>query len=78
MVVGILVGWLVGLRENFVELGKENFFRSYNLKIKNFINVFCFQFVKICNNMLLVISMIGIVEVMNFGIRFVEKNIFIY
>lgn len=25
--------------------------------------------VKICNNMLLVISMIGIVEVMNFGIR---------
>jgi hypothetical protein len=42
MVVGTLVGWLAGLRENPVESGKENFFRSYNLKIKNLTNALCF------------------------------------
>lgn len=78
MVVGTLVGWLAGLRENPVESGKENFFRSYNLKIKNLTNALCFQSAKICNNMLLAISMIGTAEAMNLGIRFVEKNIFIY
>lgn len=31
----------------------------------------CFQAAKICNNMLLAISMIGTAEAMNLGIRFV-------
>lgn len=56
-----------------MELGEEKLPVSYNLKIKVFnIYSFYFQAAKICNNMLLAISMIGTAEAMNLGIRFVE------
>lgn len=60
-------------RKKHVELGEEKLPVSYNLKIKvlNMYSIY-FQAAKICNNMLLAISMIGTAEAMNLGIRFVE------
>lgn len=58
-----------------MELGKEQLPVSYNLKMKVFNRYsICFQAAKICNNMLLAISMIGTAEAMNLGIRFVENT----
>lgn len=56
-----------------MELGEKNLPVSYRLKIKvfNMCSIY-FQAAKICNNLLLAISMIGTAEAMNLGIRFVE------
>lgn len=54
-------------------MGEEQLPVSYSLKMKIFNMYFIsFQAAKICNNMLLAISMIGTAEAMNLGIRFVE------
>lgn len=61
------------VRKKYVELGEEKLPVSYNLNIKVFtMYSISFQAAKICNNMLLAISMIGTAEAMNLGIRFVE------
>lgn len=54
-------------------MGEERLPVSYSLQIKIF-NMYSiyFQAAKICNNMLLAISMIGTAEAMNLGIRSVE------
>lgn len=61
------------VRKKHVGLGEEKLPVSYNLNIKVFtMSSISFQAAKICNNMLLAISMIGTAEAMNLGIRFVE------
>lgn len=64
---------VISFRKQPLELGKEKRPVSYTLKIQIF-NMYSiyFQAAKICNNMLLAISMIGTAEAMNLGIRFVE------
>lgn len=61
------------VRKKHAGLGEEKLPVSYNLNIKVFtMSSISFQAAKICNNMLLAISMIGTAEAMNLGIRFVE------
>lgn len=64
--------WMLLLLET-CRIGWRNLPVSYGLKI-NIFNMYsiCFQAAKICNNLLLAISMIGTAEAMNLGIRFVE------
>lgn len=60
-------------KKKSVELSEEQFPVSNNLKVRIFyMYSIYFQAAKICNNMLLAISMIGTAEAMNLGIRFVD------
>lgn len=61
------------VRKKYMELSGEKLPVRNNLNIKEFtMYSISFQAAKICNNMLLAISMIGTAEAMNLGIRFVE------
>ena len=69
----------LSFRKKHMELSEGKLPVNYNLRIKTLnTHSMYLQAAKICNNMLLAITMIGTAEAMNLGIRFVEQDNFTY